>query len=721
MLNHIQILNYAIVDSLDVDLGPNMTVLTGETGAGKSILVDALGLVLGDRADADAVREGALRAEVSAAFTVTALPMVRTYLADHALLEDDVDPAKDTHSEVDAECLIRRVVGKDGRSRAFVNGRAVPLQTLRELGALLVDIHGQHAHQSLLVRDAQREILDDYADNVGLQREVATCYESLRQLSTEYQRIHQATADRENRLEYLRFQIRELDDMAVKEGELDALEEERRWLAHATRLQDGGRSALVRLEGEGVPNVLGLLFRVRNDLRPLQGIDARLASVAELVEGAVIQAEEAAVGLRHYLETLDLDPHRMDFVEERLIAIKELARKFRIEPAALAELAERLRHEIAELEQSELRTEALASSVAAARRTYREVATRLHAARTRMGAELAERVTKNLHALGMPGGHFEVACTFLADQEGESGMDRVEFLVSTNPGSPMRPLAKVVSGGELSRISLALQVLVATNLRVPTLVFDEVDVGVGGRVAGIVGRLLHKLGERCQVLCVTHLPQVAAEGHHHLLVTKSTESGATRVAIRALAAEERVQEIARMLGGGGTNRPNPRPCRGNDYHGAADLRREGGMPFLKTKIAIAVLCVLLLPMGLAAAPSEEREVLHTSATPHLGATTALEACWDPEALRATPHESAVRYLSAPDHTPPERVAPETVAAPVGEEAALSVRSIVPRNGEKLVALTFDLCERASEITGYDGALVDLLRAEQVRATFFCGW
>ncbi|CAK0770951.1 DNA repair protein RecN [Gammaproteobacteria bacterium] len=543
MLTHIQIRGYAIVDHLDLDIGPNMTVLTGETGTGKSILVDALGLALGDRADTSAVRQGAERAEVSAVFAVNNLPTVRAYLTDHELDEDD------ENGETNKECLLRRVVGKDGRSRSFINGRTVPLQSLRELGELLVDIHGQHAHQSLLVRDVQRQILDDYANNTALLTTVAERYRNLHRLATEYERIRQAAANRENRLDYLRFQLQELDDLALQAGELETLEEEHRWLTHATRLLEGGQTALARLQGEGAPCALSLLSRARNELRPLQGVDARLAPAAELLEGALIQVEEAAAGLRHYLTALELDPQRLDFVEGRLAAVMELSRKHRIEQTELPTLTARLRRETEELERSEIRAEELAAELAAARHAYREVASTLHAARTRVGTQLAERVTENMHALGMPGGRFEVACTPIDNQEGPHGTDRVELLVSTNPGSPFRPLNKVVSGGELSRISLALQVLVATNLRVPTLVFDEVDVGIGGRVAGIVGRLLHRLGEQRQVLCVTHLPQVAAEGHQHLLVTKHTDGISTHTGIRALEPEGRVLEIARMLGG----------------------------------------------------------------------------------------------------------------------------------------------------------------------------
>ncbi len=546
MLTRIHILNYAIVDRLEVELGPHMTVLTGETGAGKSILVDALGLVLGDRADTSVVRHGADRAEVLAVFTVTDLPRVQAYLADNALDEDAEDAGDGTPEK---ECILRRIVGKDGRSRAFINGRTVPLQSLRALGALLVDIHGQHAHQSLLIRDTQRQILDDYANHPSILATVSSQYETLHQLSKEYERVQRSTADRENRLAYLRFQLQEIDDFALQVGEAEVLEEERRWLVHAARLLEGGQSALARLQAEGAPNALGLLFRARNELRPLQGIDARLVPAAELIESAVIQLEEASAGLRHYLATLEVDPRRMDFVEDRLVALKELARKHRVDPTELASLADRLRKETSDLEQSETRTAELAAQVALARRAYQEGAMTLHIKRTQIGTDLAVRVTENLHALGMPSGRFEVACTLIEDQEGSHGMDRVEFLVSTNLGSPFYPLGKVVSGGELSRISLALQVLVATNLRVPTLVFDEVDVWVGGRVAGIVGRLLHVLGERRQVVCITHLPQVAAEGHHHLLVTKHTDGISTRTEIRPLETQERVREIARMLGG----------------------------------------------------------------------------------------------------------------------------------------------------------------------------
>lgn len=542
MLINLQIINYAIVAQLNLEFHPKMTVLTGETGAGKSILVDALGLATGERADTNDIRYGAERAEVSAVFQITQLRNVQDYLKEHELDNEDDSENK--------ECLLRRIVGKDGRSRAFINGRSVPLQSLRELSSLLIDIHGQHAHQSLLFNDTQRQILDDYAENAVLLTTVAEYYRQLHQLTTEYQRLQQAAADRDNRLDYLRFQLQELEQLALQAGELEILEEEHRWLANSTRLLEGGQAALARLQGDsGAPSVLALLARARNELRHLQVVDTRLTPAAELLEGAVIQVEEAATGLRHYLAILDLDPQRLDFVEERLATIAQLSRKHRVQPSELPELTKRLQAEVAMLENSEIRAEELATALTTARQVYHAAALQLHEARARVGKELSQQVTENLHILGIPDGQFNVSCEFIAQQTAIHGADRVEFLVSTNPGAQFRTLNKVVSGGELSRISLALQVLVATNLRVPTLIFDEVDVGIGGRVAAIVGKLLRRLGEQRQVLCVTHLPQVASAGHQHCLVVKRTDGFTTNTSIQNLVPTERIQEIARMLGG----------------------------------------------------------------------------------------------------------------------------------------------------------------------------
>ena len=534
MLTHIQIRDYAIVDSLALDFAEGMTVLTGETGAGKSILVDALGLALGDRAEAGVVRHGAERAEVTVIFKVT--PSTQAWLA-----------ARDLEGEDD--CLVRRIVSREGRSRAYINGHPVPLQSLRELGEQLVDIHGQHAHQSLLSRDNQREVLDGYGGYPALVITAGDAWQALRELQQTHQRLCQAATDRESRLDYLRFQLEELTTLGLHPGELESLEGEHRLLANASRLLEGGQGALTRLQGEGSVTGLGLLVRARQELRGLRDVDSRLGTVVDLLENAVIQAQEAAGELRHYLASLELDPRRLAWVEDRLGAATELARKHRIPPTELPALTARLQQEVIELQQVEQRVDDLTSQLTTAQEGYQQAATALHQARCHSGVLLSQQVTDNLQRLGMPGGQFQVDCQFQESHAGPNGSDRVEFLVSTNPGQPFRPLAKVVSGGELSRISLSLQVLVATSLRVPTLIFDEVDVGIGGRVAEIVGRLLRQLGQRWQVLCVTHLPQVAAQGHHHLLVQKHSNGETTHTVIRSLLADERVGEIARLLGG----------------------------------------------------------------------------------------------------------------------------------------------------------------------------
>jgi len=537
MLTHIHIWNFAIVERLDLPLEGGLTVLTGETGAGKSILLDALGLALGDRADTSVIRHGAGKAEISVTFSTHDAPEAEAWLQEHEL-----DSA--------GECIIRRVIAASGPSKAFINGKPAPAASLRELGEMLVDLHGQHEHQSLLRREAQRQLLDDFAGHGSLLGELAEAFRNWRDRQAELDRLRQAASERDDRLELLRYQVRELEELNLAEGELAELEAEHRRLANASGLLETGQRVLQTLDGDDPACAASLLASGLHDVTEMRESDPQLADVVDLLDSAVIQAREAASELRHYLDGLELDPERLAWLEQRLAAITDLARKHHCAPEELPALLPRLQAELAELEQAEVRAGNLQAEVDAALAAYRKLADKLGRSRRRAAKKLGEAVTESMQTLGMEGGRFEVAVEPLdAEAPAATGLERIEFRVSANPGQPVKPLAKVASGGELSRISLAIQVITARDSRIPTLIFDEVDVGIGGRVAEIVGQLLRTLGEQRQVICVTHLPQVAALGHHHLQVSKTAEQDRTHSRIQILDPEERVDELARMLGG----------------------------------------------------------------------------------------------------------------------------------------------------------------------------
>ncbi|MDE2089534.1 MAG: DNA repair protein RecN [Gammaproteobacteria bacterium] len=537
MLTHIHIRDFAIVDRLDVDLEAGMNALTGETGAGKSILVDALGLALGDRADSGTVRHGAEQAEIGVGFAAARSAGVEQWLA-----ERDLD--------ADGECLIRRIVSRDGRSKAYVNGRPVPTQLLKELGEKLVDIHGQHEHQSLLKRDTQRDMLDDYAGHGALLDALAGLFHQWKTLDTELESLRRAMDERAARLDLLRFQVQELEALNPGADELEALNEEHVRLAHAGRLLETSQRLLDEVYQDDDNSLYTRLGRALGELEPLCRIDARLAGTHELFGSALTQLQEGAETLRHYLDHVDLDPQRLHWLDQRLGVFHDLARKHRVAPGELHDLLQRLRRELDALAHADERLEALQQDRDRLSEDYQARARTLSEGRRRAAQALGARVTGIMQELGMPGGRFEITVQPLPDgKPGPSGIDGVEFQVSANPGQPLKPLGKVASGDELSRISLAIHVVAARSAKIDTLVFDEVDAGIGGGVAEIVGQQLRALGASRQVLCVTHLPQVAAQAHHHLQVNKQTRGGSTRVEVRPLPAEERIEEIARMLGG----------------------------------------------------------------------------------------------------------------------------------------------------------------------------
>ena len=537
MLMNLQVRDFAIVDRIDIEFEPGMTVLTGETGAGKSILVDALGLVLGERGSAQLVREGAKRAEFAAEFDVSALPPVAAWLEEQAL-------------DLDEDCLLRRVINADGRSRAFINGNSVPLSQLKAIGELLLDIHGQHFHQSLGKRAIQRDLLDHFGGLLEQRADVATRYIEWQSLSEHLEELTNAEADRASRLDLLTFQLQELDSLGLESGEIERLGTERQKLQNSGRLAEGVASALDGIFDNDTGNANSQIADALRAIEPLAEIDPALESALDMLNGASIQVTEAADALRRYSETLDMDPARRDWVEERLDAIQTISRKHRVTGEELPDLAERLRAEHDELSHAEERGRELEEQAAAARTKYLELATSLSRARAKAAAGFQDAVTQAMHGLGMPGGEFKVSLDSLDTAAAKPwGLDQIEFLISANPGQSPQSLAKIASGGELSRMSLAIQVIASDGSAIPTMVFDEVDSGVGGGVAEIVGRRLRELGERKQVLCVTHLPQVASLADQHFRVSKVTDGKATRTGVTALGEEERVQELARMLGG----------------------------------------------------------------------------------------------------------------------------------------------------------------------------
>ena len=537
MLASVTVRDFAIIDRVSLELGAGLTVLTGETGAGKSILVDALGLVLGDRADALAVRHGAERAEITATLDLADLPAVAAWLAEQAL-------------DADGECVLRRVVSREGRSRAWVNGAPVALQTLRELGEQVVDIHGQHEHQSLTRPAVQRQILDERLGKPALVEAVAAAFEDWRAAASEKDRLEGARREREQRLDLLSYQVRELEAFGPVEGEAGTLVQEHARLSNVGRLAQGAGGALELIYEGDAGSARDAVAKAAELLADLADVDPALDGPRRLLAEAEIQIAEAAADLRRYVTDLELDPERLDTVAARLEDLKSLSRKHQVEADELPARLEALAAEVEELEQAEIRLEKAAGRLEAAEKAYRAAAKSLGKARLAAAGELSAQVSALMQQMGMRGGRFEAAVEHDAEAPfAAHGLDRVEFRVTANPGQPVGALGRVASGGELARISLAIQVAAKSANPVPVMIFDEVDAGVGGGVAEIVGRRLRELGERAQVLSVTHLPQVASQAHHHLRVAKLTDGESTRTTLKLLTEQEKVEELARMLGG----------------------------------------------------------------------------------------------------------------------------------------------------------------------------
>jgi len=533
MLRHLAIRDFVIVDRLELEFAAGFGALTGETGAGKSILIDALALALGERADAGVLRAGCDKAEVAATFDIGKLPQVGAWLAANDLETED-------------ELILRRVLDAGGRSRGYINGSPATAQQLREVGEFLVDIHGQHAHQSLLRADAQRALLDSHAGLTASAQQVATAYRSWRDALQTLQSASAGAEALEREREQLKWQVRELDTLAFTCAEWAELEVEHRRLGHAASLIEGAQFALdVLADGEAA--CAGQVDRVATRLDGLASYDPVLQDVAGLLQSAQAELAEAVSTLRRYVDRVDLDPARLAEVERRMEAVLACARKYRVQAAELPVLLADWQARLAALNAS-ADLAGLSARVAAARAEFLRLAELLSAGRRRVAGEMGAAVSALMQQLALATGRFEVALLPLA--EGAAyGLEQVEFRVGGLAGQEAKPLAKVASGGELSRISLAIQVLTSRSASVPTLIFDEVDVGIGGGVAEIVGRLLRELGGERQVLCVTHLPQVAARAEWQWQVSKETRDGATLSSIQPLGDDQRVREIARMLGG----------------------------------------------------------------------------------------------------------------------------------------------------------------------------
>jgi DNA repair protein RecN (Recombination protein N) len=531
MLQRILLRDFAIVREVEIEFEAGFTALSGETGAGKSILLDALALALGGRADAGSVREGASRAEVHASFAIDAA--LQAWLAEHELTGDA------------GEVVLRRIVEADGRSRAFINGTPTTAAQLRTLGEQLVDIHGQHAAQSMLRGSGQRELLDSLGGLSGRLRELALLYAAWRSAQAEMQEAqrneHALAAERER----IAWQLEEFERLKPQPGEWEQLNETQHRLSHAAALIETTRGLADALAEDD--DALGArLYQFIAKLKPLAQIDARLSECVQMLENAQIQIEEAASSLAAYAQRIDLDPGRLAEVDERVGALFAAARKLRIAPEALPEHWQALEQSARALAQAG-DLAALAAREKAAHTAYLAQAQALSAERQRVARALVEGVTRHLQQLGMAGARFEIEMH--ATEASASGVDRVEFLIAGHAGSTPRPLAKVASGGELSRVGLAIAVQAAAANPVPTLIFDEADAGVGGAVAEVIGQLMRSLGETRQVFCVTHLPQVAARAHHHFTVQKRTARGHTESRVQRLSSTERIEEIARMLGG----------------------------------------------------------------------------------------------------------------------------------------------------------------------------
>lgn len=537
MLTHLSIRNFAVVKSLEIDFSLGMTAITGETGAGKSISVDALGLCLGERADSGMVRTGADKAEVTAGFNVKQLPGALKWLEEHELSDED-------------EVLIRRVVSSEGRSKAFVNGTPVPLQQLKSLGHFLLSIHGQHAHQQILKGDHQRNLLDQFAEHPALVSKVAECYQTLKTQQQHYQNLLEGQQQRADRSQLLSYQIQELDEFSLTEGEFLELEIEHKRLSHSQTLLEQSQISFHQLYEAEEFNALSAVQNSVDRLTELQEHDPSLEPIVTMLTEASIQIDEAASELRAYTEQLEIDPMRMQNVEARYSQALDLSRKHNVQPEALYEFHQQLTTEFSELVKDDSLLEELKVQLCELEQHYQQAANKLSVSRQKAAKSFAKQVEQHIRHMNMADSVFKIdVAQQTQGSPNKLGLDTVQFMVSTNKGQALDNLDKVVSGGELSRIGLAIQVISSSNNDIATMIFDEVDSGISGSTASVVGQLLRKLGETAQVICVTHLPQVAARAHNQMFVTKFSDKKTTETHMICLQESERIEELARLLAG----------------------------------------------------------------------------------------------------------------------------------------------------------------------------
>ena len=536
MLTALTIKDLAVVRQLDIEFEQGLTVLTGETGAGKSILIGALGLALGDRADSSMVRSGCDKASVTASIDISKLPKLRRLFDDNEL-------------DYQNDCILRRVVSADGRSRAYCNATPIPVQLLKQIGEQIVDIHAQHAQQSLLRTSAQLSLLDGFGKHDKELKAVAEAARDWQGWREQQKSLLGGVENVGSRIDFLRYQLNEIDQLEIGEDTINDLDTEHRRIANGARMIESCEHAL-RAIAESPNNARQSVSDAITAVRNIVEFDSQLESIAQALDQALINIEEASRELAHFQQTLEVDPARLEQLERRLQALQDLARKHHCKPQDLPAKYQALADELDSLSNREERISEVEENLERALSSYRDKARKLHKKRLKAAQALSEEVTERIQELGIPHGQFSVALEHKIDkQPGDSGTDDVEFLVTANPDQDLKPIRKVASGGELSRISLAIQVATSQSSEIPTLVFDEVDTGIGGPTAATVSRYLRTLAEDRQILSITHLAQVASAGDHHLYVGKHVKKGTTETLLTTLDSKQREQEIARMLGG----------------------------------------------------------------------------------------------------------------------------------------------------------------------------
>ena len=539
MLSHLSIKNYATVESLEIEFQPGMSVITGETGAGKSIILGALGFTLGDRADKSIVRPGASRADIVAEFSISDIKSAQSWLADNDLILES-DPY---------QCMLRRIVNHDGRSRGYINGSPVTLNNLKDLGDTLMDIHGQHEHHSLLQRATHQRLLDDFGVDQKLSNNLLSTWKQWQTNHKKLIALKNQTSESTAQSQLLAYQLSEIEELNVKDDELEQLDAEFKALSHADETLSVVQRALEECDGDE-QSLANQISQITQRLRSLTANAEALKPAIALMEAAEIQLSEAVNELLSFGEGFQADPERLETVNRRLGALHDLARKHKVPASELGQLIMDLRDQLSRFENFDTELEQLQANDDLLREQHYKLATEMSEQRRRAAKKLEKAVNSELDHLGMP--HAEMIVTLAAsagDTPSQQGHESVEFLVSTNPGQVAKSLSKVASGGELSRISLAIQVITAQVSETPSLVFDEVDVGIGGGVAKVVGQMLRQLGKNTQIICVTHQAQVAGQGHHHFYVSKSAHSDSTVTSVLALKDDQIVREIARMLAG----------------------------------------------------------------------------------------------------------------------------------------------------------------------------